>query len=124
MTEDFEYKVKFFYIDNDFFENKFPLTMGSIYYQVQEREVTEWRKYNRNTNTKIKITFNIAQNQTFVQIGIELIYKTAINLYFFKYQAYSCFITAYIQLYIYLFYVYILIIILIYYLYINILMTF
>lgn len=50
MVEDYEYKNKFFYIDNDFFENKFPLTVGSIYYQIQEREVCNWEKYKKDTN--------------------------------------------------------------------------
>lgn len=50
MTDDFEYRNKFFYIDNEFFKNKFPLTATSIYYQIQEREVFEWEKYNKNTN--------------------------------------------------------------------------
>ena len=40
----------------------------------------------------ILLPYNIAQNQSFVQIEIGLIYKTAINLYFFKIKAYSCFI--------------------------------
>ena len=52
MISDFEYRGKIYYIDNDFYENKFPLGLqGSTYYQIQEREVWEWKKYEtRNTN--------------------------------------------------------------------------
>lgn len=46
MISDFDYRKKIYYIDNDFFDNKYPAGLpNSRYYQIQEREVTEWKKY-------------------------------------------------------------------------------
>lgn len=52
MISDFDYKGKIYYIDNDFYENKYPVGLQACtYYQIQEREVFEWKKYeNKNTN--------------------------------------------------------------------------
>lgn len=46
MISDFDKRKTIYYIDNDFYENKYPLGLqNSRYYQIQEREVTEWKKY-------------------------------------------------------------------------------
>lgn len=45
IISDYDYKRKIYYIDNDFFENKYPLGINKqIYFQIQERDVTEWVK--------------------------------------------------------------------------------
>ena len=49
MISDFDQRRKIYYIDNDFYNNKYPLGLqNSIYYQIQEREITEWKKYEEN----------------------------------------------------------------------------
>ena len=49
MISDFDYRGKIYYIDNDFYDNKFPLNLANIiYYQIQERVVEEWEKYDQN----------------------------------------------------------------------------
>lgn len=57
-----EERLKPYYIDNDFFDNKHILVGTLKYMCIQEREVTEWKKYSevkldKNTNNKI-IYFN------------------------------------------------------------------
>ena len=59
MISDFDKRKKVFYIDNEFWENKYPAGLSnSIYYQIQEREVTEWKKFEEEkmySNEKCKI---------------------------------------------------------------------
>lgn len=51
MISDFDRRKRIYYIDNDFWDNKYPLGLeNSIYYQIQEREVTEWKKYKQIEN--------------------------------------------------------------------------
>lgn len=55
MTEDFIERNKIFYIDNDFYENKFPLgVQGGTYYQIQEREVQNWEKFKDIYTNEVK----------------------------------------------------------------------
>ena len=52
MISDFDYRRKIYYIDNDFFDNKYPPYLSnSIYYQIQVREVTEWKQFKFYENT-------------------------------------------------------------------------
>lgn len=59
IISDFDYRKKIYYIDNDFFDNKYPVGLpNSRYYQIQEREVTEWkeaREYENYSKEKCKI---------------------------------------------------------------------
>lgn len=48
MISGFDQRGKIYYIDNDFFDNKYPLGLQSVYYQIQERDVTEWKKYSED----------------------------------------------------------------------------
>lgn len=49
MISDFDRRRKAYYIDNEFYDNKYLLGLqNSIYYQIQERDVTEWKKYEEN----------------------------------------------------------------------------
>lgn len=48
MISGFDQRGKIYYIDNDFFDNKYPLGLQTIYYQIQERDVTEWKKYSED----------------------------------------------------------------------------
>ena len=60
-----------------------------------------------NINISLYLSIhNIAQNETFVQKEIGAIYKTAINLYFYYFKAFDCFIAINILLYIFIFYLY------------------
>ena len=38
-------KNKIFYVDNDFFENKYPLSNRGRYLCLKQREVSKWEKY-------------------------------------------------------------------------------
>lgn len=39
------YKQRF-YIDNDFYDNKYSLNSGGIYYKFLRRNVTDWQEFN------------------------------------------------------------------------------
>ena len=52
-----------FYVDNDFFDNKYALGSNLFYMCIMERNVDEWKKYsqsesNEENNNKIKYIFN------------------------------------------------------------------
>lgn len=52
-----------FYVDNDFFDNKYDLGSNLYYMCIMERNVEEWQKYsqiksNEETNNKIKYIWN------------------------------------------------------------------
>ena len=36
---------RFFYVDNDFYDNKYPPNMYGKYFCIMERNVTQWEKY-------------------------------------------------------------------------------
>ncbi len=40
-----EERHRIYYVDNDFFENKYQLGMQVNYYSIIERTVSEWKKY-------------------------------------------------------------------------------
>lgn len=64
MTQDFAERNRVFYIDNEFYENKFPLGLqGCTYYQIQEREVFDWEKYNIKNTNEIKYDCKILKFQ-------------------------------------------------------------
>ena len=57
-----ERRGRFFYVDNDFYDNKYPPNMYGKYFCSQERNVSEWSKYKslyssetKNKNGKIII---------------------------------------------------------------------
>lgn len=52
-----------FYVDNDFFDNKYNLGSNLYYMCIMERNVDEWKKYsqtksNEEINNKIKYIWN------------------------------------------------------------------
>lgn len=40
-----EERGNFYYVDNDFFNNKYPFNFNGMYYCIKEREVTEFKNY-------------------------------------------------------------------------------
>lgn len=58
IISDFDYKRKIYYIDNDFYENKYILGLPKqFYFQIQVREVSDWINaddFNKNNITKEK----------------------------------------------------------------------
>lgn len=49
----YDNKRHMFYVDNDFFNNKYPLIFNNCHYiQLQEREVSEWVVYSKEKNLK------------------------------------------------------------------------
>ena len=40
-----EQRQRSYFVDNDFFHNKYNIATKLKYYCIQEREVTEWKKY-------------------------------------------------------------------------------
>ena len=49
-----EERHRIYYVDNNFFENKYKLGMQSNYYSIVERKVSEWEKYTA-VNSKEKM---------------------------------------------------------------------
>lgn len=53
-----EERKRIYYVDNDFFDNKYQIGLqGSKYFCIQERKISKWKKYgieNKNTNEKNK----------------------------------------------------------------------
>ena len=50
-----EERNRFYYVDNDFFDNKYPPNMYGKYFSILERVVGEWKKYeHQNTSSKSK----------------------------------------------------------------------
>lgn len=47
-----------YFVDNDFFDNKYPMAGKLKYFCIKEREVTEWYKYSK-ANEKEKNSSNI-----------------------------------------------------------------
>lgn len=44
-----EQRKRIYFVDNDFFENKYPIGLqSSKYFCIQEREVYEWKKYEKH----------------------------------------------------------------------------
>ena len=41
-----------FYVDNDFFDNKYNLGRSLFYISILERDVEEWHKFSQNESTK------------------------------------------------------------------------
>lgn len=42
-----------FFVDNDFFDNQYPLSLNLRYFCIKEREVTDWSNYTeKNINKK------------------------------------------------------------------------
>ncbi len=53
-----EQRKKPYFVDNDFFHNKYNIATRLKYYCIQEREVTEWKKYSeKNKMTQSNIIF-------------------------------------------------------------------
>ena len=46
-----------FYVDNDFFDNKYNLGSNLFYICILEREVKEWQKFSETKKNKNKITY-------------------------------------------------------------------
>lgn len=42
-----EERLRPYYVDNDFFENKYSLCENLTYYCLKEREVSDWSKYSK-----------------------------------------------------------------------------
>ena len=40
-----EERGRFYYVDNDFYDNKYPPNMFGKYFGIMERNVTEWIKH-------------------------------------------------------------------------------
>ena len=54
-----------YYVDNDFFDNKYPNCAGSKnfnYYKIVAREYSEWEEVDINGNIKIKTKENYINN--------------------------------------------------------------
>lgn len=48
-----EERLRPYFVDNDFYKNKYNIGLqGSKYFCIQEREITEWKKYTMNKNIK------------------------------------------------------------------------
>lgn len=45
-----EERNRFYFVDNDFFENKYPLNGNGKYFCLKEREVTFWQNYSEKDN--------------------------------------------------------------------------
>lgn len=44
-----------YFVDNDFYKNKYPCSLNANYYCIKERDVTDFIKYTEeNTNEEIK----------------------------------------------------------------------
>ena len=55
----YDNKRKFYYVDNDFFNNKYPYTLNGDYYCIKQRQVSEWVSYSKfNIYNKKIIKFN------------------------------------------------------------------
>lgn len=56
-----EKRKRVYYVDNDFFENKYQIGLqAQKYFCIQEREVTEWKKsYSQNINKHCKNQNNV-----------------------------------------------------------------
>lgn len=50
MTNYEEKRRHFYFVDNDFFENKYPCLSTSEYFSIQVREVSEWEKFSEQSN--------------------------------------------------------------------------
>lgn len=54
-----EERNRIYYVDNDFFNNKYPIGLqGSKYFCIQEREVSKWNKYKIAKKNKNKTNKN------------------------------------------------------------------
>ena len=62
MISDFDYRRKLYYIDNDFFNNKFPPMESGMYYQIQERNVEKWINVDENSKDAKNKTNDKKQN--------------------------------------------------------------
>ncbi|MFR3182701.1 MAG: hypothetical protein ACLTPN_03710 [Clostridia bacterium] len=50
-----EERKRIYYVDNDFFDNKYQIGLqGAKYFCIQERETTKWKKYNVEETSKNK----------------------------------------------------------------------
>ena len=58
----YDERKKLYFVDNDFFNNKYPEVSASDYYCIKERNVSDWIIYSElNSNNKNKIlNFNKA----------------------------------------------------------------
>lgn len=51
LTEELEYKRKPFYVDNEFYENKYMLGLpNQRYFQIQFRDVSDWVSVDQENN--------------------------------------------------------------------------
>ena len=53
----YDNKRKFYYVDNDFFNNKYPYTLNGDYYCIKQRNISKWLKYEMNTIRKNNILY-------------------------------------------------------------------
>lgn len=44
----YDIRKKLYFVDNDFFDNKYPEVIASDYYCIKERNVTDWIEYKEN----------------------------------------------------------------------------
>ena len=49
MLKDLEKRRRPYFVDNDFFHNKFPYLVNFEYFCIQVREVTEWEKFSEKS---------------------------------------------------------------------------
>lgn len=59
---------KTFYVDNDFFNNKFENLISGDYFCIKEREVTEWVKYSEQSTIKNNLKNNIIYFKNYIDI--------------------------------------------------------
>lgn len=61
-----EERNRFYFVDNDFFNNKYPFNANGKYFCIKERDVTVWQNYSEKNNNikeeKIINFFNYYKN--------------------------------------------------------------
>lgn len=54
-----EERNRFYFVDNDFFNNKYPFNINGKYFCIKERDVTVWQNYSeKNNNIKEEKVIN------------------------------------------------------------------
>lgn len=52
MIETEEKRNRTYYVDNDFYENKYQIGVHKKYFSIQERQITTWTKYKEEKTTE------------------------------------------------------------------------
>lgn len=47
-----EERNRFYFVDNDFYKNKYPFNTNGKYFCIKEREVSSWENYSEKLNSK------------------------------------------------------------------------